>query len=827
MNFGLEIPIHGSIMGGASFGFQESSMSSMNYRENYIKVKGKVKINVSQDAKILSVTLEGGDVEINAENLILESLQDKIAQNMSGLNLSVSYNKEGSKGAGFGIQDMGQAALITEQIAQIIGRNVVKIVVGETLNIAGGIIANAEVDRNGELTDKGNLSIECARVIVKNLHDFDDGKMLAVGMGTVNQNPILDSASFGYTANNSSGKIMPTIGSGELIFREGDISKINRDIKGMKTTTANKNIKIDINIPVASIYRVIEELKNIKKGDINFKNLINNFTEKLERHIKELPGSIVTNIEEAVRDIGLSLDKIGISNIIAENAKQRERLEKEIVQKIQGIKDKASKAKQQNESLEADSKEEEKEEVVQKKKSVAKQKEKQIAKDQRLSDVTSEEKQGNDLDDEVIQKLIKALGKKLSIEQLSETLKELKQLDFNNLTKQLINFDNFDKMKPSDTWIGKLANGIGVIKKFVDDNPNFVKYSKEAIEIALVVSLLGNPVAFMAYAASYAASPFIKDTIAFVKEKIGIDKVSISKFWEELDPSLTKEQLNNLVDPSLNFIDFACEKVINKGLVFSKDTFKDAAGLMIPKDIKQKLIIDHHLNQQPASTGLKGIKYGHYAPYDQRPNFSGKGTNSSEEHSSFEYKSFTEYYSDGIDSMLFLRINELNPVINQNLLVLNAHHYLEGNNTSVKNIISEIQEPVANSENITILIPYNIEDKHWVCVILEKTKDDKIDIQYIDSENNKIPQILIEELTKNLEKLGYKTSYNQLDVQMQKYDNCGSEVVENFMYYITGERFSQEESIVQHSKLLEQYLLGEYDSHKTLGDASLNSFDVF
>jgi hypothetical protein len=875
MNFGLEIPIHGSIMGGAGFGFQESSMSSMNYRENYIKVKGKVKINVSQDAKILSVTLEGGDVEINAENLILESLQDKIAQNMSGLNLSVSYNKEGSKGAGFGIQDMEQAALITEQIAQIIGRNVVKIVVGETLNIAGGIIANADVDRNGELTDKGDLSIECARMIVKNLHDFDDGKMLAVGMGAINQKPFVDSASFGYTANNSSGKIMATIGNGELTSREGDISKLNRDINSMRTATANKNIKINIDIPVAKIYGYIDELKKIKKGDINFKNLINNFTKKLEQHIKELPGSIVesiaTNIEEAVRDIGLSLDKIGISNIIAENARQREKLEKEVVQKIQGIKDRVSKAKQQNDVLEADSKEEEKEEVNQKKKSVVKQKEKQIAKDQKLSNVTSEEKRGeNNLDDEVIQKLIKGLGKKYSNKQLIEYLDEVGSLDsdfklskalyfitksseelnleilpinssseFGYSVREMMQSAQRYREVGSDTLIGKFANGIGCVKNFLRDNPNFTKYATCALVIvggALVYAGSGgNPLAVTEYIKLCARSVFATEAIGFVvkgamesviKPSLGYFNLygekCASKSWQKLDPRLSQEQIKNLSDFSLNSVDFVIEQGINKGFKEGLKLYGDET-----KDIKQKLIIGHHLNQQPESTALKEIKYGHYAPYDQRHNFSGKGTNHSDEHSSFEYKSFTEYYSDGIDNMLLLRIKELNPIINQNLLVLNAHHYLEGNNTSVKNIISEIQETVANSENITILIPYNIEDKHWVCVILEKTKDDKIDIKYIDSENNKIPQILIEELTQNLEKLGYKTNYNQLDTQMQKYDNCGSEVVENFMYYLTGERFSQEDSIVQHSKLLEQYLLGEYDAYKNLGDGSLNSFDVF
>jgi hypothetical protein len=50
-------------------------------------------------------------------------------------------------------------------------------------------------------------------------------------------------------------------------------------------------------------------------------------------------------------------------------------------------------------------------------------------------------------------------------------------------------------------------------------------------------------------------------------------------------------------------------------------------------------------------------------------------------------------------------------------------------------------------------------------------------------------------------------------------------VVENFIYYLTGNRFTQEDAIIQHSKLLEQDLLEGCNVCKTLGDVSLN--DVY
>ena len=69
----------------------------------------------------------------------------------------------------------------TNQIARIVGTQVVNIVVKETLELAGGLIANSEEDKKGNLTDKGNLSVNCGRLIVKTIHDYDKGLTLGIG----------------------------------------------------------------------------------------------------------------------------------------------------------------------------------------------------------------------------------------------------------------------------------------------------------------------------------------------------------------------------------------------------------------------------------------------------------------------------------------------------------------------------------------------------------------------------------------------------------------------------------------------------------------------
>ncbi len=52
-------------------------------------------------------------------------------------------------------------------------------------------------------------------------------------------------------------------------------------------------------------------------------------------------------------------------------------------------------------------------------------------------------------------------------------------------------------------------------------------------------------------------------------------------------------------------------------------------------------------------------------------------------------------------------------------------------------------------------------------------------------------------------------SDNGGQVEAQKYNNCGSEVIENFMQYLTGERVDQESAVAVHSMLLEDALIGD------------------
>jgi hypothetical protein len=110
----------------------------------------------------------------------------------------------------------------------------------------------------------------------------------------------------------------------------------------------------------------------------------------------------------------------------------------------------------------------------------------------------------------------------------------------------------------------------------------------------------------------------------------------------------------------------------------------------------------------------------------------------------------------------------------------------------------------------TLLIPVNINNQHWVGITVEFI-DDKIKVTYMDSEANPMPKSLNEGLKAELGR-----SYSDLtieiagkEVELQKYNNCGLEVIENLIAAVAGKgaRIDQEEELEFHSELYEQYLI--------------------
>ena len=67
-------------------------------------------------------------------------------------------------------------------IGSIIGRNVVNVTLQQTLEIVGGLIANADTNEDGALTDKGKANVQAGKIIAKKLYDYDDGYSYGLGV---------------------------------------------------------------------------------------------------------------------------------------------------------------------------------------------------------------------------------------------------------------------------------------------------------------------------------------------------------------------------------------------------------------------------------------------------------------------------------------------------------------------------------------------------------------------------------------------------------------------------------------------------------------------
>lgn len=66
-------------------------------------------------------------------------------------------------------------------------------------------------------------------------------------------------------------------------------------------------------------------------------------------------------------------------------------------------------------------------------------------------------------------------------------------------------------------------------------------------------------------------------------------------------------------------------------------------------------------------------------------------------------------------------------------------------------------------------------------------------------------------LESKAEELELPNKISQIITEEQKFNNCGPEVIENFMLQMTGSRIMPQEDVLPfHSQLIEKSLLGSY-----------------
>lgn len=91
--------------------------------------------------------------------------------------------------------------------------------------------------------------------------------------------------------------------------------------------------------------------------------------------------------------------------------------------------------------------------------------------------------------------------------------------------------------------------------------------------------------------------------------------------------------------------------------------------------------------------------------------------------------------------------------------------------------------------------------------MIAKDSNNHININYLISENTTIPKELLLILQSETSQLDTKNSISQIIIEQQQYNNCGPEVIENFMLFLTGSRLIQTERVPFHSQLIENTLL--------------------
>ena len=162
------------------------------------------------------------------------------------------------------------------------------------------------------------------------------------------------------------------------------------------------------------------------------------------------------------------------------------------------------------------------------------------------------------------------------------------------------------------------------------------------------------------------------------------------------------------------------------------------------------------------------------------------------------------YYGRGLDEIIALRLKSV---------VLDRQHWKGNVSLSKSQSFNEhrdtLSQLVAASGDLVVgqklLVPLNLYNRHWVGLVIEEEDKDSLRVVYIDPENKAMPERLQAKLK---EAFKDRASFSQYRTEPQKYGNCGPEVIENFVQYLTGQRASQEEAVPLHSALVERQLLG-------------------
>lgn len=222
---------------------------------------------------------------------------------------------------------------------------------------------------------------------------------------------------------------------------------------------------------------------------------------------------------------------------------------------------------------------------------------------------------------------------------------------------------------------------------------------------------------------------------------------------------------------------------------------------------------------------------------------------------SYEYSSLKEelieywlsYEEEAIENILNLRLkSEVDDIFFHTIKITKAKIIDKSNSvftlSQVNLLTREITKIISFSKTTqSILVPILIEQGellyHWVGIVIIK-RDSALTINYLDSENQLAPSIIEGSLVYKLQNIfsEFSVLFKYIVVEQQRYNNCGLELIENFVNYISGSRLEQEVAPYLHSEIyLQAVILDFYEqSHRhknsvklaTLNEAELQREDI-
>lgn len=238
----MVIPLYGTIKPSA--GFSTSVQESGGKRSYNAKINvGDFEVTLSGALTIEGANIEARTIKIDVGSLLIKSSMDLVFSKGNNFGVGVGdINKIQQIFSSINGQVQRSDSNWVTELTTLIGSEKVEIIVGQSLKVVGAMIANAERNTDGTLTDKGRMTIKYGELVLENLYGYDKGKLLGGSYkhafqetdknGEARKNVFGSGGGVDHAEWDDKQTVKPTIGKTEEPL-DGNIignDKINRDI---------------------------------------------------------------------------------------------------------------------------------------------------------------------------------------------------------------------------------------------------------------------------------------------------------------------------------------------------------------------------------------------------------------------------------------------------------------------------------------------------------------------------------------------------------------------------------------------------------------------